>query len=349
MVLLIREFNYLPVDKVIYGKGSVSRINPVITQRKMKNALILTSKSVSETGAFRSLLGTLGIHYSIMNEITQHSPMEEIEHATELFRNCGCDGIISVGGGSVTDAAKVLKYYYDIKITHIAIPTTLSASEFSHIAGYSIGGEKEGIRDKNITPNIVVLDPDFTGETPEGLWRSTGIRSLDHAIETIIQPDVLDISRIAALESIRILFNNLSATNPESRLECQIASWYSYFQVFDSPMGISHNLGKIIGAKYGIPHGITSCITLPKVMEFYAKIYPDDMSRIAAAITGNSPQKEDPENAAFLVKTFIQSLGLNKTLRDYNVTEKDIDYILSRIKKPEDWYRDLLVQLVNEN
>ncbi len=348
MVSLIGEYNYLPIDRVIYGKGSIIRINQLLSQNKIKNILIITSKSVSQTKAFQDLLGILPVHYSIMNQITQHTPMEEIERATELFQNRGCDGIISIGGGSVIDAAKVLKYYYDLGIKHIAIPTTLSASEFSHIAGYTIGGEKEGIRDKAITPNIVFLDPDFTMETPDILWRSSGIRALDHAVETIIQPNILDISKVAALEAIKMLFNNLSSGTPESRLECQIAAWYSYLQVYDSPMGISHNLGKIIGAKYEIPHGITSCITLPKVMEFYARIYPEEMRKISSAITGNNEQKENPENAAFLVDTFIKSLGLKRTLRDYNVTQKDVDYIMSKLKTKEDWYVDLLNSLINE-
>ncbi|MGP6206957.1 iron-containing alcohol dehydrogenase [Cuniculiplasma sp. SKW3] len=346
---MIREYNYLPLDRVIYGEGSTIKINQILAQNKMKNILIITSKSVSQTKAFQGFLGILSVQYSIMNQITQHSPIEEIENATEIYRNHGCDGIISVGGGSVIDAAKVLKYYYDLGIKHIAIPTTLSASEFSHIAGYTIGGEKEGVRDKAITPNFVFLDPNFTLETPDVLWRSSGIRSLDHAVETIIQPNILDISKMAALEAIKMLFNNLSSRSIESRLECQIAAWYSYFQVYDSPMGISHNLGKVIGAKYEIPHGITSCITLPKVMEFYAKMYPDEMSRIASAITGNSSQKEKPENAAFLVATFIKSLGLKKTLKDYNVTQKDVDYILSKLKTKEEWYVDLLNSLVNED
>lgn len=349
MVQLIRDYNYLPLDRVIYGEGSTIKINQIINQNKIKNILIITSKSVSQTKAFQSFLSILSVRYSIINQITQHSPMEQIENATEIFRNHGCDGIISVGGGSVIDAAKVLKYYYDLGIKHIAIPTTLSASEFSHIAGYTIGGEKEGVRDKAITPNFVFLDPNFTLETPDVLWRSSGIRSLDHAVETIIQPNILDISKMAALEAIKMLFNNLSSKSIESRLECQIAAWYSYFQVYDSPMGISHNLGKVIGAKYEIPHGITSCITLPKVMEFYARMYPDEMSRIASAITGNSPQKEKPENAAFLVGTFIKSLGLKKTLKDYNVTQKDMDYILSKLKTKEEWYADLLNSLINED
>ena len=45
------------------------------------------------------------------------------------------EDMVSWIGGGVIDAAKVLRYYYSIDAQQIAIPTTLSAAEFSHIAG----------------------------------------------------------------------------------------------------------------------------------------------------------------------------------------------------------------------
>ncbi|MHB1440190.1 MAG: iron-containing alcohol dehydrogenase [Cuniculiplasma sp.] len=342
------EFNYLPINRVTYGKGSSGRINSILSETKKKKVLIVTSSSVSKTGAFNKILNTLGTDFFIMNQITQHSPMEEIEHAVEMYRNNSCDSILSIGGGSVTDASKVVKYYYDINALHIAIPTTLSASEFSHIAGYSIGGEKDGIRDKRIAPQEVILDPEMTRETPEKLWRSTGIRSLDHCVETLIHGEIAEISKKASLMGIKKLFDNLESDDLDSKLQCQIASWYSYFQVYDSSMGISHNIGKVVGAKFEIPHGITSCITLPVVMKYYAKQFPDVMREIASTLSGKNAQDEDPENASFLVQEFLNSLNLNDTLSNYGVKITDAEYIYSKLKNKEPWHMDLIKELIRE-
>ncbi len=345
---MIQEYNYLPINKVVYGERATSKINSIISSLGMKNALVLTSSSVSRTTSFNGFLNSLGIEFSLNSQITQHSPLAEIEHATEQYRNNDCDSIISVGGGSVIDAAKVLRYYHNIDAQQIAIPTTLSAAEFSHIAGYSLGGEKNGIRDKKITPQTAILDPYMTAETPERLWRSTGIRSLDHAVETLIHPNMLDVSRKAALEAIRMLASNLHERTMGSRLECQMGAWYSYWQVYDSPMGISHTLGKIIGARYEIPHGITSCITLPKVMEYYAELYPGPMKEIASSISGKRPEDEEPGNAAFLMKNLIESLGFHETLAKYEVGKDQADRIYGSIGNPEDWHRNLIEDLLNE-
>lgn len=345
---MIEEFNYLPLNRVTYGRGSVSRINSILSGNRKKRVLIISSSSASKTKGFNKILNTIGTDYFIMNQITQHSPMEEIEHAVEIYRNNSCDSILSVGGGSVTDAAKVVKYYYDVETLHLAIPTTLSASEFSHIAGYTIGGEKDGVRDKRITPQEVILDPDMTVETPGRLWKSTGIRSLDHCVESLIQPNLLEISRAASIMGIKLLFNNLDSSDIESRMKCQLASWYSYWQVFDSPMGISHNIGKIVGSKYEIPHGITSCITLPTVMKYYSTIFPEAMKEVASAISGKDAADEMPENAYFLVKEFISSLGFNEYLSKYGVEEKDAESIYSKLKSKEPWHLDLIQELIRE-
>lgn len=343
MVQLIDTFNYLPIDRVIYGQGAVARIHEILESEKLKNPLILTGRSVSSTEGFKKILDSIHCDFELYNQISQHSPMEEIEHAIETYRNARCDCIISIGGGSVIDSGKVLRYYFNTESKQIAIPTTLSAAEFSHIAGFSIGGEKQGVRDKKITPWCVILDPGMTMETPKRLWITSGIRALDHCIETVIHENISDIAKIAAFKAIGMLARNLNSDTEKSHLECQIASWYSYFQVYDSPMGISHNIGKIIGAKYEIPHGITSCLTLPLTVKYYEKYYPDEMGRVASAITGKD---EGPENAAFLIQELLDTLNLKMKISDYGLGENDIPYIISKLKNKEPWHEELVKELL---
>lgn len=326
-------YNYLPIERVYHGFDSTKDISRLLGELKAKKALIVTSKSVSRTAFYTEFLTRLPIAYSEFREVTQHSPMEEIEHATELFRNHQCDTIISIGGGSVTDAAKVVRYYHNLSTKHIAIPTTLSAAEFSHIAGYTIGGEKTGIRDKAITPSYVFIEPQAAMETPPELWRSTGIRALDHAIETLTSNSGSEIARYFATLAVRKLINNLSYDTLEARYECLLAAWYSYFEVYDAPMGLSHNIGKIIGAKWEIPHGITSCITLPQVMKTYAKENPDLLWPLAEALGFSVNTHQDSAlRLAKYVENFIHGLGLEKRLTDYGIRETDLDYIIEKLK-----------------
>ena len=336
-------YNYLPLERVYHGIDCTKDMHGLLGDLKSTRALIITNKSVSSGSFYRELTGKLPIPFTEFKEITQHSPMEEIEHATESLRNHKCDIIISIGGGSVIDAAKVVRYYYDLSIKHIAIPTTLSAAEFSHIAGYTIGGEKTGIRDRRITPTYVFLDPRAVLETPQQLWRSTGIRALDHAIETIYSNPNSEVARAFAVSALKKLFNNLRFDNLESRYECLIAAWFSYFEVYDSPMGLSHNIGKVIGAKFDVPHGVTSCITLPQVLMMYANENPGLICSVSRELGfTETTVKECAEGFARYVENFIDSLGLAKRLTDFGITETDLDYIVGKLKGDPDKLRKLL-------
>ncbi len=339
-------FNYLPTERVYHGTASIKDLPRLLKEQKAQKALVITGKSVSKTRFYKDFIDHFPIAYSEFREISQHSPMEEIEHATEMFRNHKCDVIISIGGGSVNDAAKVVRYYYDLNVKHIAIPTTLSAAEFSHIAGYTIGGEKTGIRDKAITPSYVFLDPKATLETPADLWHSTGIRALDHAIETVVSNPGSEVARHFSTLAIKKLFNNLRYDSIESRYECLLAAWYSYFQVYDAPMGLSHNIGKVIGAKWEIPHGITSCITLPEIMKMYAKEYSEILGPLSSDLGFSfGDQHEAAWRLAKYVESFIHSMGLGKRLTDYGISETDIDFILGKLKGDPNKIRSLLASM----
>ncbi len=341
------KFNYLPLRTVYHGKNATLELPGLLGELGINNPLIISSNSVSRTVFYSDFLADLQTGFSEFREITQHAPMEEIEHATEMMRNKGCDGIISIGGGSVQDAAKIVRYYYRHDAVQISIPTTLSAAEFSHSAGYSIGGEKSGIRDREITPQYVFLDPEAVVETPQRLWRTTGIRTLDHVIETMTSNFQSEPARIMALAALRKIIYNLGNDSLDARHECQLAAWYSYFEVFDSPFGLSHRIGRIIGAKWEIPHGVTSCITLPAVLSHYARTEPAPLALMAQALGMESTDiKALAKQFSASVASFIENLGLASTLSEYGITEKDFNYIAEKLGGPRDLAEKLLREML---
>ena len=345
---MIHNYNYLPTRSVSYGKDSIFRIGDYIKESHGTNAIIVSSASVSKTRFYSSVLKKVNIKKVEYNEITQHAPLERINEVVNLIKKTKADVIISVGGGSVIDSSKAAKYLSKKKnMVHIAIPTTLSASEFSHIAGYTEEHVKKGIRDRSLTPQYVILDPTGPEETPEWLWRSSGVRALDHAVETLISDGIGEIGITFALMAIRKLFKNLTGKSEVDFLECQLAAWYSYFDVYDASMGLSHRIGKVLGAKYNIPHGITSCITLPTVMRYYAKKRWRELSLISMELRGTG--RESPETAmlsADMVEYFIKNLGFSQKLADFGVTIEEVPSIMSDLDENSDEVRNLIKSLM---
>src|ERR1019366_10794142 len=140
-------------------------------------------------------------------------------------------------------------------VPQIAIPTTLSGGDFNLPAGATDTRTmlKEIYRHPKLVPSVIVLDPAVTVRTPQWLWLSTGIRALDHAVETVCAPKADTRSYLDALQAIRLLARALPRTRQDpndlaARLDAQLAVWLSMeHNRFGIPMGASHGIGHVLG------------------------------------------------------------------------------------------------------
>ncbi len=338
------EYTYLPIERVYFGSGSISKLASELDRIGSKRPFLVTGQSIAQkTDLIARLEHAAGTKLAgIFSEIKQHAPMSGIMRAATAVREAKADSLISLGGGSPIDSTKIIvkelsEGFQGPAIPHIAVPTTLSAAEFSHIAGMTDEklNRKTGFRDLRMVPQLIFLDPELTIPTPGWLWASSGIRSLDHAVEALYSPNHQPYVDILALEAIHLLFQNLkvSTENPanlKSRLNCQLAAWMSFAGVVSVGTGLSHSIGRVIGATWNIPHGITSCLTLSEVMRKEAKRNPERLALIARAegkTTEGVPVEKVALEAADGVADIVRVLGLSKRLRDYGIRKDDLPKI----------------------
>src|SRR5262249_6970706 len=149
------------------------------------------------------------------------------------------------------------------------------------------------------------------------------------------------ISDTLASKAIGLFVKHLSAsihTEGEQRMvhrgHCQIASWFSIYGAMNTGFGLSHLLGHQIGPRWDIPHGITSCITLPHVMRFMAGFAAHRFGPIAEGL-GIPFDRRKPEPAALacveLVDQFISQFDVPRRLRAVDVPMDEIGEIVSPI------------------
>jgi len=268
--------------------------------------------------------------------ISQHAPMTEIEAAVEHATEVGVDGLVSFGGGSAIDAAKMIAVKLADRrglayrgLPHVAIPTTLSVAELAGGAGYTdAAGDKAGMRDVRLLLDAVIYDAQLTLATPMSLWLTTGIRSLDHAIEGFLAEGDHPFSDTMALEGIRRLFDSLPRAlavpaDVDVRTQNQVAAWFTFTLPGPSAGGLSHVMGKQIGARHGIPHGATSCLLLPHVLRYLADQMPERMALLGQA-TGSG-------NAIGDIQHLIATLGLPQHIADYGVGEPELRHAASKL------------------
>jgi maleylacetate reductase len=290
--------------------------------------------------------------------IGAHTPRIDVVAAANAARAAQADLLLGVGGGSVTDAAKMVAIclgngiteparldafhiavnadgslrrpsYHPPSVASVIIPTTLSAGEFSALAGCTdtVRQVKQMYVHPQAAPRTVILDPAVTVHTPEWLWLSTGIRAVDHAVEDLCSISSKPFSDGTSFHALRLLGRGLRAVKSDpkdlpARLDCQLGSWMS---IIGSSAGVekgaSHGIGHVLGGTAGVPHGYTSCVMLPHVMRFNHPVNGQRQKLVSEAL--GRPQ----EPAAEVLAELIAELGLPRSLRDVGVSADLLDRI----------------------
>ena len=220
-------YTYSPLDRVIWDTSANEAIQNEIKRLNVKKIFIVSSSTLSKkTDEINKIINTLGKKFvGLFDNCIAHSPLENVIECARKVQKCSPDIIITIGGGTPIDTVKVVQLCYSLginsvdelkkisnkhqkvksKIRQIAIPTTLSGGEYSIIGGAMDTKIqlKERYTGDDICPQVVILDPAITLHTPDWLWLSTAIRSVDHAVEGLCSNSTNPLIPPMALNSLQ--------------------------------------------------------------------------------------------------------------------------------------------------
>tara|TARA_B100000686_G_C16782334_1_gene972800 strand:- start:1850 stop:3073 length:1224 start_codon:yes stop_codon:yes gene_type:complete len=362
---LTGQYSNLPMDIVHFGSGCSDKIVEELDKSGIKNAVIITGNTLAtKTDLVEKLEKTLGNRCAgVFSDTIQHVHRDSVINASAFAREKNADCIISFGGGTPNDTAKSvliclaenitektqldkyrIKFEYPDKVEipsltsdplpMFAIPTTLSAGEFTFFVGMT--DEERKVKDLYLDPRItakaVFLDPDLTLATPERLWLGTGIRAVDHCVEALCSKTHQPFTDALSFRALNMLATYLRETkeNPDdlsARGQCMVAAWMSVCGLANVTLGLSHGIGHQLGARCDVAHGETSAVMLPRVLEFNSSVNAEQQAIVADAL-GLDTRNKTTEESAILARDEIQKLirddlGLPWRLRDVGVNEED--------------------------
>ncbi len=323
-----RTYRFPAIDRVVHGSGAVADVPAIVEELGAHRVLIITGRTLAEqTDQIVALERALGdAHGGTFARMRAHAPRADVDDAIAMVQTSGADLLIGYGGSSVTDATKIVAVRSGTDaIPQIHIPTTLSSGEWTPASGMTgdIAGVKTYVVDPRMAPHAIVLDPEVTLNTPMELWLSTGMKAIDHACEAMWGPRAHPMTDTLATEAIRTLRRTLPLTlaapsDLNARESSQIAGWMSMAGVVNVRVHLSHTLGHQIGARWDVPHGLTSGITLPAVMRHLEAENPGGVVLVAAAF--DAPTVDAGADA---ITTLVESLGLPTRLRDVGADRSD--------------------------
>jgi alcohol dehydrogenase class IV len=357
--MLSGSYAYLPQERVIFGRPAGEAVAAECERLGAERAFIVASRTLAaRTPVVDAIKARLGRRFAgLFDGCKAHSPWRSVLAAAAAVSAAKPDIVVSVGGGSVVDTVKVLQICLaedartadDLARLHIrlnadgsrhvpavrrspvrqiAVPTTLSGAEFSNMGGAS--DERTGIKEAFTGPDIcarsVILDPAATVYTPEWLWLSTAVRSVDHAVEAICAADAQPMADAMALHALRLFSVCLPRTKAEpgdlsARLDCLLAVWMAASTIMKVQYGASHGIGHVLGGLCGVPHGHTSCILLPHVLRWNESANAARQGMVAGALGRPGAR------AADVVAALIDALGQPRRLRDAGVSREALPKI----------------------
>jgi maleylacetate reductase len=358
--MLTGAYRFPAMESVVYGRPFAEMLKEAVDESGASAVFLIASGTLArETDMVDQVRQALGNRLAgVCAKIGAHTPRHDVVAAANAARDSGTDLLVTLGGGSVTDAAKMVALCLgngvtapeqlddyrarisadgsivrpDVKppsLRTVTIPTTLSAGEYTGSAGCTdaVRHVKESYSHKLMMPKSVLLDPRATVHTPEWLFLSTGIRAVDHAVGDICSDFCQPISEGASFHALRLLGHGLRGVKADpldmdGRLECQLGAWLSMVgSQTGVPKGASHGIGHVLGGTAHVPHGYTSCVMLPHVLRFNHPVNAERQARVSEALG------HPGEPAAEVVAGLIAALGLPGRLRDVDVKPEQLDRI----------------------
>jgi alcohol dehydrogenase class IV len=340
---------------VISGAGAVSQLGAELDRLDATRVVLVTGRTLGASAlvdALKRQIGDRCVH--VFTDARQHVPFDTVSALVRVIDEHKADGLISFGGGSPIDTVKAAVFLQLTSgagaastadaLPHVAIPTTLSAGEFTLVAGITDERTriKRPVHDARIAPRAVIADPQLTLETPDWLWVATGVRALDHAVETIYSVRHHPAGDAMASRGLAMMTAHLPGSvnasgseRLEHRHNCQLAAWLCVFGMTNAGFGLSHALGHQIGPRWDVPHGFTSCITLPHAMRFMAERVPERFPAIAAGL-GVPFDPDQPRESAMAcadwIEAFIAGFAVPRRLRDAHVPRAEIGGIAGTVR-----------------
>ena len=275
-----------------------------------KSTIVVTNAGLEKLGHVdrvrRQIANKTHVHVLVIPDA--EPDLKVITQGVETLNFYGADQIIALGGGSVIDAAKIMKLKYESPDADleelaapfldlrkrvveyptdrrrlarlIAIPTTSGTG--SEVTPFAVltdktHGRKVTLADYSLTPDVAIVDPQFVMSMPKGLTADTGIDCLTHALEAGVSNYASPYTDSNAMQAIRLAFKYLPIAfeNPrdeEARCMMHNAACIAAMSFSNASVGVNHALAHALGARFGIAHGRANALLLPHVIAYNAAV-----------------------------------------------------------------------------
>jgi acetaldehyde dehydrogenase / alcohol dehydrogenase len=293
-------------DQIYFNMNAVENLGHFPS----RSTIIITNPAMEHIGHVnivrRYIPAQTLVHVSVIPDAEPE--VKVVMQGVEALNFYKADQIIALGGGSVIDAAKIMKLKYEspeadleelaapfldlrkrvvqyptekVSRAHlIAIPTTSGTG--SEVTPFAVltdreRGRKVTLADYSLSPDVAIVDPQFVMSMPRGLTADTGIDCLTHALEAGVSIYASPYTDSNAMQAIRMVFKYLPIAyehprDEEARSMMHNAACIAAIAFSNASVGVNHALAHAFGARFGVAHGRANALILPHVIAYNASV-----------------------------------------------------------------------------
>ena len=278
---------------IYFGRGKIDCLSKILTECNSKNIFLVRGKNSYQLCGIEKYLENYYNRYSFFHffDFKTNPRWEDCQRGIDLASRFEADTILAVGGGSVIDMAKTIRFIVgwsgsnntlllynpqmrkQVNIKLIAIPTTAgTGSEVTHFSVVYDKYKKISLSSQLIKPDYVIVDPCLTYSTPQFIRDCNAFDSFSQALESCwsmgATSESLDYS-CAALRLIVSYFESSGyAFNADKRDSTCMGALLSGKSIDISKTTAIHALSYPLTIHYGIPHGQAVALLLPFVLKY---------------------------------------------------------------------------------
>ena len=351
----------LPVS-VEFGAGSLERL-PLHTAG-VRRVLVVTGRHAMRdagvTDRLCAILGSAGIAYRVYDDLSAEPEHTEIEAAADQARAQGAQAIIGCGGGSAMDAAKavavaathpgpIMEYIVNgaRQITSATLPVIAISSTSgtgSHVGRVAVLSDRaKGIKRSLISdylyPRAAICDPTVLRTMPREVTANSGFDAFAQALEGFLSTSEHPLGNLCAEEALRVIFAVLPRVleHPDDLGVRDRMAWgdtLAGVSLATNAVLIPHVLSMVLGGRYGVPHGRAIAAVMVACLRHSRSGAAGKLAHVAGLL-GCRRRLGDEALADWTIGTieaFIARIGLNKTVLEYGVPERDFESIAAEVR-----------------
>lgn len=354
----MKPFTFQTTPSLLSEVSATGKIGELMADMGCKNVAFVTDKTIIKFGLAEASLNSLkaaGIGVYLIDDVVADPPEAMILKASNGAIREKVDGVVSVGGGSSLDTAKLISVLampgqtqalddmFGVglikgkRLPLVLAPTTAgTGSEVTPIAIVTTRtSEKKGVVSPQLLPDWAVLDAELTVGLPADVTAATGIDAMVHAIEAYTTKHAKNIlSDTLAKQALQLLGGAIrtactNGTDRGARSDMLLGSMLAGMAFANAPVAAVHALAYPLGGQFHVPHGLSNALVLPHVLEFNMEdnLAATQYAEIAPIIFPDLNGKSKHEICNGLVQGFKDlgpELGMKSTLRDVGVNHNDV-------------------------